>query len=74
MYELGACSKFCTSISLQNGEDYFLARNLDYGYQEYLLNNSAVIEYVRDGRVVISSVSHAGFAGMHSGMRIHQNR
>jgi penicillin V acylase-like amidase (Ntn superfamily) len=34
MYELGSYNKFCTSITVQvTNDDYFLARNLDYGYQ-----------------------------------------
>jgi hypothetical protein len=34
MYELGSYSKFCTSITVQiNHGDYFLGRNLDYGFQ-----------------------------------------
>lgn len=34
MYELGAYNDFCTSIPVQASKnDYFMIRNLDYGYQ-----------------------------------------
>jgi hypothetical protein len=49
MYELGVASDFCTSITLSTKEHKLLARNLDYGFQKYLVNNSVQIQYVKGG-------------------------
>ena len=74
MYELGAYHNFCTSITVQQPQSgqYFLARNLDYGYQEYLIENSVQFTFVKDGQKIVESIGHAGFIGIHSGIRFGQ--
>ena len=49
MYELGAANDFCTAITISSGKNKLLGRNLDYGFQEFLANNSIHIQYVRKG-------------------------
>jgi hypothetical protein len=49
MYELGAATDFCTAITFSHENVRLLARNLDYGYQEYLANNSVHLRYTRRG-------------------------
>lgn len=71
MYELGAYNDFCTSIAVQNGpHDYFLARNLDYGFQEYLASNSVKLSYFLDSQLIFQTVGHAGLIGAHTGLRV----
>lgn len=70
MYELGAYSKFCTSIPVQiSHNDYFLARNLDYGYQEFLANNSVQLTYFKDSKPIYQTIGHAGLIGAHTAVR-----
>ena len=71
MYELGSFNKFCTSVSVQqNRSEYFLARNLDYGYQEFLIENSIKLIFLKDGSPIFETIGHAGFIGAHSGLRL----
>ena len=71
MYELGAYNDFCTSIPLQHPQSgqYFLARNLDYGYQEYLAENTVQLNFIKKGERIFSSIGHAGLIGVHTGLR-----
>lgn len=68
---MGAYSDFCTSIATQAGDGgYFLARNLDYGFQKYLADNSVKLTYVKNGQAIFQTIGHAGLIGAHTGLRI----
>ena len=71
MYELGAYNDFCTSIAIQDpkNQQFFLARNLDYGYQEYLAENTVQLTFLKNGKKIVGSIGHAGLIGVHTGMR-----
>jgi hypothetical protein len=70
MYELGAASKFCTSIAVISNDQAYLGRNLDYGYQEYLINNSLHFQYQRKGEIIFEVMGHAGLIGAHTAIRL----
>lgn len=70
MYELGAYKNFCTTIPVNTPNDYYLVRNLDYGYQEYLMDNSMIFDYQKDGVTQFKTVGHVGLIGTHTGLRI----
>jgi hypothetical protein len=69
MYELGAANDFCTAITLSSVEHQILGRNLDYGFQQFLANNSIHIEYISKGRVLFETLGHAGFVGTHTALK-----
>ena len=52
MYELGAANDFCTAITVSSPDQILLGRNLDYGFQEFLINNSVRLQYKSQGRVI----------------------
>jgi hypothetical protein len=55
---------------VQNGNSYFLARNLDYGYQEFLADNSVHLTYTQKGIPIFQTIGHAGLIGAHTGLRM----
>jgi hypothetical protein len=69
MYELGAATDFCTAITVSYQNVRLLGRNLDYGYQEYLANNSVHLKYKRKGEVIFETLGHAGLIGTHTAMK-----
>lgn len=69
MYELGAATDFCTAITYAANNIRLLGRNLDYGYQEYLANNSVHLQYLKKGEIVLETLGHAGFVGTHTALK-----
>ena len=70
MYDLGAARDFCTAITVSSPEHKLMARNLDYGFQQYLADNSIHIKYTSQGKVVFEILGHAGFVGTHTALKI----
>lgn len=69
MYELGAAHKFCTAITVSSKNQTLLGRNLDYGFQQYLANNSIHIQYKSRGQVLFETLGHAGLIGTHTALK-----
>jgi hypothetical protein len=69
MYELGAATDFCTAITFSYENTRLLGRNLDYGYQEYLANNSVHLKYLQGGVTILETLGHAGFIGTHTALK-----
>jgi hypothetical protein len=85
MYEFGSYKDFCTSIPVtvvQGGiKESFLARNLDYGYQSYLAQNSIKLQYFRNSiifvkldKLLAETIGHAGLIGTHTGLKFSSNK
>ncbi len=78
MYELGAARDFCTAIGVSTRSknqifSSFVGRNLDYGFQEYLGENSVHFSYVKGGRVLYETVGHAGLVGAHTTLSLEKS-
>lgn len=69
MYELGAIMDFCTAITVSSKNNIFLGRNLDYGFQSYLVNNSVHLIYTSNGNILYETLGHAGFVGTHTAFK-----
>ncbi|NCQ41131.1 MAG: hypothetical protein GW795_04385, partial [Cyanobacteria bacterium] len=69
MYELGAAHKFCTAITVSSANSALFGRNLDYGFQEYLANNSIRNQYQSKGQILFETLGHAGLVGTHTALK-----
>jgi len=67
IYDLTA---FCTSTVAQDSKGrIFHARNLDYGFPDYLRNLTIEIDFMSGGKLAYRGTTYAGYVGLLTGMR-----
>lgn len=70
MYELGTHSngKMCSAVLVNKGDYVFHSRNLDYNFPQLLAQLTVTLHFRRNGSVIFSGVTQAGFTGIHTGI------
>ncbi|XP_064595722.1 N-acylethanolamine-hydrolyzing acid amidase-like [Liolophura sinensis] len=62
LYDL---TSFCTSIVAQDlSGNIWHARNLDYSFTDMLRNITIIVDFQRQGKIVYSGVTYAGYVGL----------
>ena len=58
----------CSAVLVDRGDYVFHARNLDYSFPELLAQMSVTLHYRKNGTVIFTAITQAGFTGVHTGI------